>query len=217
MVRNEPVDGPELDGCGHMNLVACQFQSKVRDHFFTTPAPAAWQGPGEKLVRNSRLRSVMAHPSRITQTTEMKQDRPAAAPAAYERQPGESAKAYQAFTLYRDLPLEERSLTTVSQRLGKSRSLCARWSTQFRWVDRASAWDNHQDQMRRARRAAEREKMYERQLQGQSRDGASFTKCRFRSGQTHTVESGCFCRNANNGTRQACQLSRQSASRNLPR
>ena len=77
----------------------------------------------------------------------------------------EGAKAYEAFTVYRDLPIHERSLTTVSARLQKSKSLCARWSVQFRWVERARAWDSHQDQMRRTRLAAEREKIRERQLQ----------------------------------------------------
>ena len=27
--------------------------------------------------------------------------------------------------------------------------LCARWSSQFRWVERVDAWDEHQDQVRR--------------------------------------------------------------------
>jgi hypothetical protein len=79
--------------------------------------------------------------------------------------PEEGAKAYQAFTMYRDLPIPERSLQMVSQRLGKNKSLCARWSTQFRWVERANAWDSQQDQIRRTRLAAERDKMLERQLQ----------------------------------------------------
>ena len=88
-----------------------------------------------------------------------------ASSAEFERLEKESAKAYQAFVAYRDLPMGERSLTTVSQQLKKSRSLCARWSTQFRWIGRARAWDNEQDRQRRNRLAAEREKIYERQLQ----------------------------------------------------
>jgi hypothetical protein len=84
---------------------------------------------------------------------------------AWERLSDESAKAFQAFAAYRDLPVEERSLSTVSEQLRKSKSLCARWSAQFRWVERAAAWDSHQDERRRTRLAAEREKMIERQLQ----------------------------------------------------
>ncbi len=83
----------------------------------------------------------------------------------WDRLNGEGAKAFQAFTSYRDLPASERSLAAVSQQLSKSKSLCARWSTEFRWVERAVAWDSHQDQLRRKRRAAEREKIQERQLQ----------------------------------------------------
>jgi hypothetical protein len=85
--------------------------------------------------------------------------------AEFEPIAEESAKAFQAFTVYRDLPADERSLTTVSERLGKSKSLCARWSAQFRWVERAGSWDSHQDEIRRARMIAERDKIYERQLQ----------------------------------------------------
>ena len=77
----------------------------------------------------------------------------------------ETAKAYQAFAAYRDLPADERSLSAASQQLGKTKSLCARGSAQFRWVDRAMAWDTHQDQLKRKRRAAEREKINERQKQ----------------------------------------------------
>jgi hypothetical protein len=106
----------------------------------------------------------MASP--IADTTETNHQKPSAPSAPYERLKGEGAKAYEAFSTYRDLPIAERSLTAVSQRLGKNRSLCARWSSQFQWRDRATAWDDHQDHIRRARRAAEREKMYDRQLQG---------------------------------------------------
>ena len=84
---------------------------------------------------------------------------------AWDRLTTESAKAFQAFTVYRDLAADDRSLTGVSQQLSKSKSLCARWSTQFRWVQRAMAWDCHQDQLRQKRRIAEREKIQERQLQ----------------------------------------------------
>ena len=67
--------------------------------------------------------------------------------APFDRLPEEGAKAYQAFTVYRDLPVHERSLQMVSQRLGKNKSLCPRWCAQFQWVDRANAWDSKQDQV----------------------------------------------------------------------
>ena len=108
----------------------------------------------------------MARSPRTAQRIETThQDKPGAGQAQFDRLAKESAKAYQAFTMYRDLPIHERSLAMVSQRLAKNKSLCARWSTQFQWVDRAKAWDSQQDQIRRTRLAAEREKIYERQLQ----------------------------------------------------
>ena len=65
--------------------------------------------------------------------------------------------------MYRDLHVADRSLTALSQQLRKSKSLLARWSTQFRWVPRASAWDSHQDHLKRKRLIADRNKIYERQ------------------------------------------------------
>src|SRR3954447_16356519 len=104
-----------------------------------------------------------AQNSRILQTTP--KAKPGAGQARFDRRADEGAKAYHAFTIYRDLPVQQRSLAVVSERLGKNKSLCARWSTKFQWVDRANAWDIQQDHIRRTRIAAEREKIYERQLQ----------------------------------------------------
>src|SRR3954454_1328179 len=104
-----------------------------------------------------------AQSSRMPHITSKASSRAGQAP--FDRLSDEGAKAYQAFTIYRDLPVQERSLAIVSQQLGKNKSLCARWSTKFQWVDRANAWDIQQDQLRRTRTAAEREKIRERQLQ----------------------------------------------------
>ena len=64
---------------------------------------------------------------------------------AWERQEGESARAYEAFCLYRDLG-PERSLAKVGQELGKSVSLMERWSSEHDWVDRVKALEAR-DQM----------------------------------------------------------------------
>lgn len=82
-------------------------------------------------------------------------------PAAWERQPGEPARAYAAFCLYRDMPATERSLRAVADRLygsggGNPASKRRRapgqlhkWSVRWRWVERAAAWDEEQDRVAR--------------------------------------------------------------------
>jgi hypothetical protein len=70
---------------------------------------------------------------------------------AWERQPSESAAAWEAFACYRDLGLS-RSIGKVAERLAKSRTLIERWSTAHRWVLRAEAWDREQDRLWRAER-----------------------------------------------------------------
>jgi hypothetical protein len=61
----------------------------------------------------------------------------------WERQEGESPKAFHAFCLYKDAG-SERSLTKVAQLLNVSKQLLGRWSSQHQWVRRALAWDDHQ-------------------------------------------------------------------------
>lgn len=60
---------------------------------------------------------------------------------SWERQPGESAKAYEAFASYRDLG-SERSIQKVSQQCTKNVSLLKRWCSRWNWVERTRAWDN---------------------------------------------------------------------------
>ena len=69
-------------------------------------------------------------------------------PQPWERQPGESGPAFDAFTIYRDHP--DRSLRAVGQEVGKSRALLERWSVRHRWVERTTAWDDYLDATRRA-------------------------------------------------------------------
>lgn len=59
----------------------------------------------------------------------------------WERQPNESDKAFEAFVCYRDMGAD-RSINAVAQKLSKSRTLIAKWSSQWGWVDRAAAYDN---------------------------------------------------------------------------
>jgi len=61
----------------------------------------------------------------------------------WERQEGESSKAFHAFTLYRDAG-HERSLTQIAHQLNVSKQAIGKWSSQHHWVARCLAWDNHQ-------------------------------------------------------------------------
>lgn len=81
----------------------------------------------------------------------------------WERQEGESAKAYEAFMVYLKLG-DERSQQAVGKELAKSRQLISRWSATYRWVERAAAYDA--DIQRKAHAAAVRKqkKMAERHI-----------------------------------------------------
>ena len=62
----------------------------------------------------------------------------------WEKMKGESQKAYAAFCIYRDLGVA-RSQVKVSQELGKSVTLVARWSKKWQWVARTEAFDRYTD------------------------------------------------------------------------
>lgn len=64
----------------------------------------------------------------------------------WDRQPQETNKAWQAFMLYRDAPLDKRSHQLVATQLGKDRALISRWSARWDWVARVEAWETAQDQ-----------------------------------------------------------------------
>lgn len=59
------------------------------------------------------------------------------------QQPDESAKAYAAFCVYRDLGAE-RSFQAVGQELVKSRQILSRWASRYDWTDRVRAYEEHQ-------------------------------------------------------------------------
>ena len=70
----------------------------------------------------------------------------------WEPWPGESAKAYQAFCAYRDLPTKARSVRAAyEQETGKKipSGRWTQWSTKFRWVERSRAWDAEADGRKR--------------------------------------------------------------------
>jgi chromatin segregation and condensation protein Rec8/ScpA/Scc1 (kleisin family) len=62
----------------------------------------------------------------------------------YERQEGETIKAFEAFSKYRDMGME-RSLRKVAQELSKSETIIKRWSSQWNWVERVKIYDAEMD------------------------------------------------------------------------
>jgi len=83
---------------------------------------------------------------------------------SWDRQSGESAKAYEAFRLYRDVDPGDRSQRKVASTLGKSGALISRWSSAHHWVTRAEAWDAHQEKLWQADLRAKRRRTIDRQL-----------------------------------------------------
>ena len=63
----------------------------------------------------------------------------------WERQNGESAKAFEAFTIYRDMG-KDRTISATARQLGKNRTLIDRWKERWNWKERVRAYDNDLDQ-----------------------------------------------------------------------
>jgi len=62
----------------------------------------------------------------------------------WDQQDGESAKAFHAFTIYRDLG-HKRSIRAVAERLKSNDAHLGEWSRKFDWTKRAIAWDTFLD------------------------------------------------------------------------
>jgi len=93
-------------------------------------------------------------------------DTPIGKSEPWERQPGETNKAYYAFTLYRDMGYK-RSLVKVGQKYGGNRNIRAlmeRWSSQYNWVERVTAYDDYLELQKRLAHEEELEKMCKRHL-----------------------------------------------------
>lgn len=76
------------------------------------------------------------------------------APEPWERQPGETARAFEAFVVYRDMGAS-RSLKKAGQNLNKAITTLAEWSSKYDWVKRVAAWDAEQDRIARNEMIAE--------------------------------------------------------------
>lgn len=81
----------------------------------------------------------------------------------WERQKGESEKAYEAFAAYRDMG-PERTVAAVVERLQKSRSLLDRWKERWDWKERVRAYDNELEKEARAKAVKDRKAMTKRHI-----------------------------------------------------
>lgn len=79
----------------------------------------------------------------------------------WERQPGESEKAYQAFVAYREQE-PPRRIADVSDTLHKSIALINRWSQKHLWLQRVSHFDVNRERSRAAETKEQRREMNER-------------------------------------------------------
>lgn len=64
------------------------------------------------------------------------------APKPWDRQPGESPRAFEAFGIYARMGAA-RSNAAAARQLGKTTTLLNQWSAKHQWVKRAEAWDGH--------------------------------------------------------------------------
>ena len=81
----------------------------------------------------------------------------------WERQKGESAQAFEAFSTYLGMGAE-RSTRAVAQKLGKSASLIQRWSREKDWQERVRAYDNDLEKEARRKAVAARKDMVDRHI-----------------------------------------------------
>ncbi len=66
---------------------------------------------------------------------------------SWDRLENEGPKAYDAFIFYCGMG-PKRSLSKLAIELDKDKSLLSRWSANYSWVERASAYDLHLNQVR---------------------------------------------------------------------
>lgn len=81
----------------------------------------------------------------------------------WERQKGESAQAYEAFSIYLGMGAE-RSLSAVAKQLSKSLPLIKRWSREKEWQERIRAYDNDVEKQARRKAVADRKNMVDRHI-----------------------------------------------------
>jgi hypothetical protein len=76
----------------------------------------------------------------------------------WERQPRESGRAYACFIVFRDLGPFDRSIRRAAKDLGVGRTVPQRMAIQWRWDERAAAWDSRRQAEFDETRKGEQEK-----------------------------------------------------------
>lgn len=81
----------------------------------------------------------------------------------WERQKGESEKAFEAFTIYRNMG-QGRTVTAVGKKLGKSRNLIDRWKDRWNWKERVRSYDNELEKQAKEKAIKDYKSMTERHI-----------------------------------------------------
>ncbi|SDO86188.1 hypothetical protein [Selenomonas ruminantium] len=81
----------------------------------------------------------------------------------WERQPGETEKAYEAFSIYKNFG-PGRQVIAVARTLQKSYTLVRRWRKQYGWEERVAAYDRENDRKEQLEVQKARKKMIERHI-----------------------------------------------------
>lgn len=81
----------------------------------------------------------------------------------WERQKGESEKAFEAFMIYRDLG-NARAISAVAEKLSKSRQLISRWKSTWKWEERVRNYDNDLINQAKAQAAENIKEMTDRHI-----------------------------------------------------
>lgn len=81
----------------------------------------------------------------------------------WERQTGETEKAYTAFSIYRDMT-DKRTIQAVCDEIGKSYQFVHRWTVKYEWKERTRLYDNWLEHEARKNTIKQKEKMIAQQL-----------------------------------------------------
>lgn len=93
----------------------------------------------------------------------------------WDRQTGESARAFAAFAMYRDLG-PARSTGKAATTTGKTSRTFEEWCTTWGWVERAAAWDDNADRLQRERNLIEQQEARAEMLRDHLSVGKAFVQ-----------------------------------------